>query len=584
MSPNGAIERILEVSAEAQIKRREAADDSPAFHNLTGAIIAYGKALGLLSKLKEVRALCVVGIALLFIIFNGGIDVGFSNHTNLLPVVRRILNPDYLPGDFGITLRFYHHRVFAYLIAGCATLWGEDRALIILNVAGMLCLSAALYYLCRVLRISLLGFLVGGIFIALNVGWAGLGLELNNFVGNREIQPPTFAHAFMLTAVASLLKRRYRLTAWLAGLVTLSHVQIGIIFVIVLIPFYVAKIKQFRAKQILYMALLFLIPASFSLWHLFRMMQQGLMGSAFSLYYINFRLPHHFELMSIAAAAWVTANVLLQAGVYEWLRRTGRSEFRMIGILLLISLMLAILAVAHLVDYYWLKNVTLLELQFLRLSPFITVFGVLSLLVALQFWAEVGARCKGRASLAVLSLSTPALFVVAALWSPTRLVQEVRLERYRLVQVNIYEDGHSPWVEICRWIGAHAPSDTVYITPPGNEGFTYLSNRSNVVEFKTDPDGAEYLAEWLVRLSDLAGGSLPNGHGFENLKLLNEAFAALPPASLVAIGERYHAKYAVLPASSAVDFEVLHRNEQYRLVRLPSKESELQPTGREVLR
>ncbi len=47
--------RILELSAEAQIKRREAAEDSPAFHNLTGAIVAYGKALGLLSKLKEVR-------------------------------------------------------------------------------------------------------------------------------------------------------------------------------------------------------------------------------------------------------------------------------------------------------------------------------------------------------------------------------------------------------------------------------------------------------------------------------------------------------------------------------------------------
>jgi hypothetical protein len=55
MSPNGAIERILELSAEAQVKRREAAEDSPAFHNLTGAIIAYGKALGVLSKLKEVQ-------------------------------------------------------------------------------------------------------------------------------------------------------------------------------------------------------------------------------------------------------------------------------------------------------------------------------------------------------------------------------------------------------------------------------------------------------------------------------------------------------------------------------------------------
>jgi hypothetical protein len=53
MSPDSAIERILELSADAHIERRQAAEDSPAFHNLTGAIVAYGKALGLLSKLKE---------------------------------------------------------------------------------------------------------------------------------------------------------------------------------------------------------------------------------------------------------------------------------------------------------------------------------------------------------------------------------------------------------------------------------------------------------------------------------------------------------------------------------------------------
>lgn len=58
MSPNGAIERILELSAEAQVKRREAAEDSPAFHNLTGAIVAYGKALDLLSNLKQLSKEC----------------------------------------------------------------------------------------------------------------------------------------------------------------------------------------------------------------------------------------------------------------------------------------------------------------------------------------------------------------------------------------------------------------------------------------------------------------------------------------------------------------------------------------------
>jgi hypothetical protein len=48
-----AIERIIELSADAHIARRMTAKDSPSFHNLTGAISAYGKALALLTALQQ---------------------------------------------------------------------------------------------------------------------------------------------------------------------------------------------------------------------------------------------------------------------------------------------------------------------------------------------------------------------------------------------------------------------------------------------------------------------------------------------------------------------------------------------------
>jgi len=48
-----ALERILELSADTQIARRITGKDSPAFHNLTGAITAYGKALALLTALQQ---------------------------------------------------------------------------------------------------------------------------------------------------------------------------------------------------------------------------------------------------------------------------------------------------------------------------------------------------------------------------------------------------------------------------------------------------------------------------------------------------------------------------------------------------
>lgn len=50
------IERILELSADAQIKRRGVAKDSPAFYNLTGAIAAYGKVLALFAALQQREA------------------------------------------------------------------------------------------------------------------------------------------------------------------------------------------------------------------------------------------------------------------------------------------------------------------------------------------------------------------------------------------------------------------------------------------------------------------------------------------------------------------------------------------------
>ena len=47
------IERILELSADAHIERRHVAKGSPAFHNLTGEIMAYGKVLALLTALQQ---------------------------------------------------------------------------------------------------------------------------------------------------------------------------------------------------------------------------------------------------------------------------------------------------------------------------------------------------------------------------------------------------------------------------------------------------------------------------------------------------------------------------------------------------
>src|SRR5262249_21180827 len=118
-----------------------------------------------------------------------------------------------------------------------------DRALILIHIIAMGLLAASLWLLCRAVNLPLLGFLAVGLFLATNLIWTGKGLELNNFVGDADIMPPTFAHAFALLACVSLLRDRYRRAAVFAGLAALLHLQIGLICAAMIAPFYLIRLK-----------------------------------------------------------------------------------------------------------------------------------------------------------------------------------------------------------------------------------------------------------------------------------------------------------------------------------------------------
>lgn len=517
-------------------------------------------------------ALAVVTVAALLSSFNGGVSVGFSNHTGLMPVVRRILDPNYLPNDFGIALRFYHHRVFAYLVAGASYLIGEDNALIALHIAGMTLLSAALFYLCRLAGLNLSGFLAVGLFVAANFAWAGLSLEENHFVGNRDIQPTTFAHALIVFAVAGLIERRYHLVAFLAGLVMFLHVQIGVIFALVLIPFYLAAIRTFSVGDILRFAVLFFVPASPSLSHLSHMTQKGLLDSSLALYYIDFRHPHHFELMSAKHAVGVAGNLAAQTVAYLWLRRQEgyTTERRAVGVMFAVSALLAAFALLHFADYYVLRVGTILKIQFIRLSSLITVCGVICAVAALNVWWQERAAHQTRAERRPrINVVMASLVAVGVLWSAYSVAVAGR-DPHPLLGVRRYAEQKSGWVDACLWVKAHGPRDTIYLTPPDTRGFAYLSDRSTIVEFKTNPDGGQFLAEWFERLRDLGGGSLPAYRGFKNGSTLNKAYATLGTEQIAALGEKYGARYAVLPKASPAQFETVYENNQYRIVKLPT--------------
>jgi Domain of unknown function (DUF6798) len=510
---------------------------------------------------------CIAAVTIVIISFNGGVSVGGSNHFGQLPVVRRALDPNYLPGDFTIEIRQRHHRVFTHLIAAFSRAMGEDRALILIHIFGMSLLAASLWLLCRAVNLSLSGFVAVGLLLATNLIWTGKGLELNHFVGDADIMPPTFAHAFVLLTVTSLLRDRYRWAAVFAGLATLFHLQIGMICAVMIAPLYLVKLKKLGGIKILISIGLFFIAAAPGLFDLFHMLRGGLLRSPSTEYslpfYIDFRHPRHFELISAAAALWILAHLIFQLFAYWFLRGLLSHEAPAVGKLAVMSLTLAALAIIHFTDYYLIKDGRLATIQFIRLSSLITVFGAVSLVVLINEWTNTFAAKTGNSRIG--AYCSACLILIASLWGVREAIKQDAVFNFGIVR---YSEQSSNWINICRWIRLNGPRDAVYLTPPGANGFLSLAERSNVADFKNNPDSGLFLSQWFERLRDLAGGTLPKGRGYDNRQLFNRAYNALSEVELIEIGKRYGAGYAVLPKASQANFEVIHQNEGYRLVRL----------------
>ncbi|MFN0088600.1 MAG: DUF6798 domain-containing protein [Blastocatellia bacterium] len=522
------------------------------------------------SVLERVLTLpCIVLSAILLTSSKGGISIGSSNHAGLLPVMRRILDPGYLPGDFNIQLRLYHHRVFAWVLAGLSSLFGEERGVVLLHWAGALLMAASLWFLCRTLRLSLWSYLTLILLIASAFLWVGRGLEENDFIGNSEVQPPLFAHSFVVLALSLLIRARYRLAAFSLGLAVLLHLQIGVIATLMAAPFYALRLKDFGPRETARLALCYLAPAAPAILHLIEMMQRGLLRPAsrtWSLpFYIDFRHPHHFELMSAAHGLWVGGHFAAMLAIHFWMKRRGFHEAaRAIGVFLQATAALAALSLLHFTDYYILRNDRLANLQMIRLSPLVTVLGATALLLLIELIARRLADRTGRRWL------PPAAAFALLLIATVAEIQAARREASEFhFGVLPYSSKQTSWVRMCNWIRANGPMDSAYLTPPGETGFTSLAHRSNIVEFKINPDGALQMAEWFERLRDLAGGSLPAERGLDNRKPLSKAYGRMTPDQLIAAGRKYNAKYAILPKESGVDFEVLYEVGELRLVRLP---------------
>ncbi|MBP3975818.1 DUF6798 domain-containing protein [Pseudoxanthomonas spadix] len=494
----------------------------------------------------------IVACAALAIALDHGIQVGRENHAGLIPVVRRLLDPGYLPGDFGIQLRAHHHRIFALLVAALALPLGERAAFAVLTWSGYLLVFAALWQLGAALALARGRRMLLAVALASGFAFLDHGVEANRFLGNGPIMPPTFAHAGIVFALAALVRGRWNLALALSGAVALVHLQIGGIWMLVMaLEATRQRIWRRPARWLPGLAAALLIAAP-ALFDLVALAQQGLTRQMGALQDVAFRMPQHFTFHGNRMAV-----VLLYLGLFAWTWRRWRSRgdarATRFAPLLSVALILMAFTVLHYLDYYLLRSGWIARAQLLRLSMFVPVLAACALLAQGPWPAP---RAERWPWLAAALFALGALGVAFAKGEPPslRVVDAARMR--------------GDWTELCDWVRARGPQ-VLYATPPGHVGFTACSDRSTLVEFKINPDGGAGREQWLERLHAITGGALPTGAGrIEVAQALDAAYARLPASGLAALARDYGVRAAVVPVASPLRGPELYRNAGYRVVAL----------------
>ena len=143
-------------------------------------------------------------------------------------------------------------------------------------------------------------------------------------------------------------------------------------------------------------------------------------------------------------------------------------------------------------------------------------------------------------------------------------------------QPGIYINGpNGPWEEAQRWARDHTPREAVFVTPPGpiilyeSDWRVYSERRtlasiSDLLELALQPDG---FGEWLPRFEAVAPGAAArfNGDYFENVAVVQAAYASLGSADFEALACRFGAHYAVVESTRALPFPLVFGNAGYRI-------------------
>jgi hypothetical protein len=510
----------------------------------------------------------VLLIALLFFVATGD-PTPAVNETHYIARLKHCWNPQWCAGDLFLESTDTQ-LVFIWLFGWLTRFVSLPATAWIGRVVAWLFVAWSWQRLSwRIVPRPLAAVLSAGLFMALN---AYLQMAGEWVVGGVEAK--CFAYGFVLLALAEVVQRRWGLVCALLGAAIAFHPIVGgwSAFVCAIIWLFAGRREQGLMSLLpgivvgLLLAFVGIAPALSLTWH----DSPDVVIEASRIYVFD-RLPHHLAILSLPEAEVRTriANqgaLLVMLLAFAWTARRLRSapddvapaagcrriaQFAWGG---------ATIAGAGLLIELWLLNdpqaaAKILRYYWFRLTDFSAPMAV-ALLATSTIVAGLQLRRRWAVPLFIAALCFVGWYLAST--SYARVQSPVPPADVKIAD-------YPAWVEVCDWIAANTPPNSLFLTPRLNLSFKWRTGRPEVVNRKDIPQDAHNILDWNRRLKDIYYTK------FGGIEQTVDSVGALGDERVYELTKKYHADFVLADRSQLLSLPVAFKNEDYVVYRVPDR-------------
>ncbi len=376
------------------------------------------------------------------------------------------------------------------------------------------------------------------------------------------VEAKCFAYAFVLTALAEMIDRRWGLACLLLGAAIALHPIVGGWSALVCAAIWLMYGR--RDQSFLSMlpgiggggvlAIVGIIPALSLTWH-----EPADIISQANQIYVFERLPHHLSILSLPSDE-VTSRLLRHGVLLFALFAFGygsRRDARLRPIVYFAWGAAILACIGFGIELVFL-NQPPLAAKFLRYYWFRLTDFAAPMAVALLATSLIASGLQQHRRWAVPLLFAALVFIgllLVAACEP-RIIA-IRAKEPPIPPADAKVTFYPDWVEVCDWVAVNTPPNALFLTPRLNQSFKWRTGRPEVVNRKDIPQDARGIVEWDRRLKDIY---YVNDNGIE---LTLDSIGVRGTEQVRELAKKYHAKYVLMDRSQLLSLPVAFKNDEF---------------------